>query len=277
MEAVYQEFFHELHKNHATTVSPGQALYKENDSSNQQVYFILHGDLEIYRGNNYLLTLGEGQFGGLLSGLLSDKFHETAVAGKSGTKVIFFSATLFEKLLMQNHQFGLAMISKAINFLSNVHHRVVSYSIDHIPPRELETRIEAKIISLRHLNLQIPEALYSMRKRPFRPKEYIFHETDDRDQNTYLIIDGSFQVRNKMRGHEVPVFNLFPGDILAFFPDVKKLPRDLSLFTLTKQSGNLMILDHELINNIARSNSHLLYSLFESILLNLYLRVRFLN
>ena len=277
MDAINQDFLHELQKSHATSVTPGQALYKENDNSSQQVYFVLHGELEVYRGENYLLTLGEGQFGGLLSGLLSDKYHETAVAGKSGARVVFFSAATFEQLLMQNHQFGLAMISKALNFLSNVHHRVVNYSIDHMLPRELEARIETKINSLRHLNMQIPEELYSMRRRPFRPKEYIFHETEDRDQNTYLIIDGSFQVRKKIRGHEVPVFNLSPGDLLAFFPGVKKLPRDLSLFTLTKQSGNLMVLDRELINNIARSNPHLLYSLFESILLNLYLRVRLLN
>ena len=50
---------------------------------------MLHGEVEIFKDQNYLLKITEGHFGGLCDGLLLDNRLETARAGSTEHELSF--------------------------------------------------------------------------------------------------------------------------------------------------------------------------------------------
>ena len=164
-------------------------------------------------------------------------------------------------------------MNQAINMLEHVQEQMTHYSAGHLSPKVLEESVLRKMESLRESNKKIPEQLYNIRKRQIKPSEYVLHENEEEGQNSYLVLEGNFQVQKTVNGDKVPMFDLYPGDLLAFFPGIHKVRLGFDLCAQTKTAGSLVILDRELFLNLARANHILFNSLFESILLNLYLRL----
>ena len=99
MENLHQKLETKLHLKHSKEFSVGQVIFKEGDKIEEGIYYVLNGEVEIFKDENYLVKIAQGNFGGLCDGLLLDKRMETARAGSGGVRIVFFSEALFEKLL----------------------------------------------------------------------------------------------------------------------------------------------------------------------------------
>ena len=57
METLYQQLQEELQHKHSKEFSAGQVLFKEGDKIGEGIYYVLHGEVEIFKDQNYLLKL----------------------------------------------------------------------------------------------------------------------------------------------------------------------------------------------------------------------------
>ena len=166
---------------------------------------------------------------------------------------------------------------KAINMLENAQIKMIHYSVGHLLPGKFGEPVFRKMDFLRKANKKIPIQLYNLRERHIKTGEYIFHENEEEGQNSYMVLAGNFQIRKTVRGHTLPLLNLLHGDLLTFFTEIRKIRLGFDLCVQTKTEGSLVLLDRELFLNLARANHDLFNSLFESILLNLYVQYTILT
>ncbi len=242
----------------------GEIIITEGEPSNDTMYFVLKGELNVYknRGSNKELInlLYKGDFFGELS-LISNQPRTATIEVKSeSAELILFSKKKFIEQARENPGLMLAILKATIARLLRA-----ETSLDKVIRRYplLDTNLQIKLDQSRVENINIFQYVHNVYIANFMKGEKIYSENEASNGQMYFLLEGQLSVRKRIENRVFKITTLEKGDFFGEVSIVSNIPRYNSIY-VSSDRAKVASLNLDILMKIIHLNPAFLLSLLRT-------------
>jgi len=244
----------------------GEIIIAEGEPSNDTMYFVLKGELNVYknRGSNKELInlLYKGDFFGELS-LISNQPRTATIEVKSeSAELILFSKKKFIEQTRENPGLMLAILKATIARLLRA-----ETSLDKVIRRYplLDTNLQIKLDQSRVENINIFQYVHNVYIANLMKGEKIYSENEASNGQMYFLLEGQLSVRKRIENRVFKITTLEKGDFFGEVSIVSNIPRYNSIY-VSSDRAKVASLNLDILMKIIHLNPAFLLSLLRTVI-----------
>lgn len=249
-----------------TEFSKGSAIYEEGDRADGSLFFILSGQVNIFKSVDgearQIDSLGTGQFFGEVGILIDYARTATVIAASDSVRLARITADSFLKEAAHNMKFALKMIGITIQRLARVELRLqmvetgFTADLENHPLKDI-------VLENRSQNLLIADTLHSLRSMLFVKGKAIYHEGDRDSGDLFLLLKGRVDLSHSFQGKEVAFYPLQAGDFFGM-TTLTGLGRRPYSALVTADHTSICSFDRNLFSRVLQSDPSIIFSVFRT-------------
>ncbi len=244
----------------------GDVILKEGDLSNETMYYVLRGELNVYknRGSNLELInlLTKGDFFGELS-LISNQPRTATIEVKSETaELVLFSKKKFIEQTKKNPNLMMSILKATIARLLKAE-TSLSKMILRMP--NLETDLQIRLDQSRVENINIFRYVNNVYTSMLLKGEKVYGENDPSNGCMYFLLEGQLSVQKKINKRTYKITTLEKGDFFGEVSIVSNLPRHYNIIVQSERA-KVASIDMKILSRIIHLNPALLLSILRTVI-----------
>lgn len=244
----------------------GDIILREGDPSNETMYYVLKGELNVYknRGKNLELInlLTKGDFFGELS-LISNQPRTATIEVNSETaELILFSKKKFIEQTKTNPNLTMSILKATIARLLKAE-TSLSKMIFKLP--DLDTDLKIRLDQSRVENINIFRYVNSVYTTMLLKGEKVYSENEPSNGCMYFLLEGQLSVRKVINKRTYKITTLEKGDFFGEVSIVSNIPRHYSV-VVSSERAKIASLDMKILSRIIHLNPALLLSMLRTVI-----------
>ena len=225
----------------------GDKVFAEGDHSDENMYFILEGELAVFKGDGparkLINQMHAHEFFGELALLTEEPRTATVVVTSPTARLAFFGKRSFIEETSKNTKFAYALFKASVE-RQNRAIRALGY-LKVTPNAELAQENSELIDTLREANQGIAEFVNSAHHIVAGSGQAVFERGAPTDGNIYFVLSGNIELSMPIAGNDCIIDTVAPGESFGWGALVSKGERPYTA-TATNGDARLLFIDREL-------------------------------
>ncbi len=245
----------------------GDFIIRENDPSNETMYFILEGNFSVCKNRGSELeevnVLKQGDFFGELS-LISNQPRTASIQVKSSeAKLLLFSKEKFMQKTKENPSLVQSILKATVARLIRAESKIDKI-IKAIP--DLDPALALRFNESRVDNITVFNYVHNLHTKLGFKGDRIYNEGDNSiDGSIYFILEGTVSVIKRYNNRTVKIANFEKGDFFGETSLVSDAPRGHTVM-ISSEKGKIVKIDKYIFKKITHVNPGFLFSLLRSVI-----------
>ena len=252
------------------TFRKGEIIFKENDSAESGLYYVISGDLssvsEVDGKKVFLNPIPAKTFFGVIALVLNTKRNATVYVESEEARVAAFNKESFIKEAKSNPKFVKSLFDLGLERLISLEDK---YFFNRKESNLYQPNPEFEKIQIenRTIQLNLWDSVSGEEVIHVLPNSAIFKDGDDSDGFFYLILEGDISLYKTLEGKQVEIWKKNTGDYFGYSTLQKYSKR---FFTAQSEKGcRLLPLDQSSIFAMLQASPENFYYLFKYIVTDL--------
>ncbi len=211
-----------------------EIIMKENDESNETMYFILAGNCKVYKtqGEQEILIneLSQGEFFGEIALISNQNRTATVKVSSQSAKILLFSKKKFINQTISNPVLMFSILKATIVRFLKADYNFESI-VSTIPNLNLDIYQKLSQNPLKLIHIKALNYIHSLPILNFSNKFKVFSEGKEANQYMYFILKGSISLFKEVKNKKIEISKLELGNFFGEVSFISDTPYSYSAIT----------------------------------------------
>lgn len=244
----------------------GDIILREGDPSNETMYYVLKGELNVYknRGSNLELInlITKGDFFGELSLISNQPRTATIEVASETAELVLFSKKKFIEQTKTNPNLMMSILKATIARLVKAE-TSLSKMIFKIP--DLDSDLKIRLDQSRVENINIFRYVNSVYTSILLKGEKVYSEKDPSNGCMYFLLEGQLSIQKVINKRRYKLTTLEKGDFFGEVSLVSNMPRYNNVVVVSEKA-RVASIDMKILSRIIKLNPALLLSMLRTVI-----------